>query len=37
MTSDVNGQLSKQELEAAHCWEVDDRVPLRPAMTDFRS
>jgi hypothetical protein len=24
------------ELEAAHCWEADDRVPGRPAMTDFR-
>jgi hypothetical protein len=28
--------LSKQELEAAHCWEADDRVPGRPAMTEFR-
>ena len=24
------------ELEAAHCWEADDRVPRRPAMTEFR-
>ncbi len=28
--------LSKQELEAAHCWEADDQVPRRPAMTGFR-
>ncbi len=28
--------LSRQELEAAHCWEADDRVPLRPEMTEFR-
>jgi hypothetical protein len=27
---------SKQELEAAHCWEADDQVPRRPAMTQFR-
>src|ERR671922_2170173 len=27
---------SRQELEAAHCWEADDRVPGRPEMTDFR-
>jgi hypothetical protein len=27
---------SRQELEAAHCWESDDRVPGRPAMTGFR-
>jgi len=27
---------SKQELEAAHCWEADDQVPRRPAMTRFR-
>jgi hypothetical protein len=27
---------SKEELEAAHCWEADDRVPGRPAMTAFR-
>ena len=27
---------SQQELEAAHCWEADDRVPGRPAMTAFR-
>ncbi len=28
--------LSRRELEAAHCWEADDRVPRRPAMTEFR-
>jgi hypothetical protein len=27
---------SQRELEAAHCWEADDRVPGRPQMTDFR-
>jgi hypothetical protein len=27
---------SKQELETAHCWEAEDRVPGRPEMTDFR-
>jgi len=27
---------SRKELEAAHCWEADDRVPGRPEMTDFR-
>jgi hypothetical protein len=25
-----------KELEAAHCWEADDEVPRRPAMTEFR-
>jgi hypothetical protein len=28
--------LSRAELEAAHCWEADDRVPGRPEMTAFR-
>src|SRR2546423_3394417 len=28
--------LSKEELEAAHCWEADDRVPGRPELTAFR-
>jgi hypothetical protein len=28
--------LSRQELEAVHCWEADDRVPGRPGMTEFR-
>ena len=27
---------SREELEAAYCWEDDDRVPGRPAMTEFR-
>jgi hypothetical protein len=27
---------TKEELEAAHCWEADDRVPRRPEMTAFR-
>jgi hypothetical protein len=27
---------SREELEAAHCWEDDDRVPKRPDMTEFR-
>jgi hypothetical protein len=33
---DVGKVLSKEELEAAHCWEADDRVPRRPEMTEFR-
>jgi hypothetical protein len=32
----VNQALSREELEALHCWEADDRVPGRPQMTDFR-
>jgi hypothetical protein len=27
---------SQEELEAAHCWEAEDRVPGRPEMTAFR-
>src|SRR5262245_54186772 len=27
---------SRAELEAAHCWEADDRVAGRPEMTAFR-
>jgi hypothetical protein len=27
---------TRQELEDAHCWERDDLVPHRPAMTEFR-
>jgi hypothetical protein len=27
---------SKEELQAAHCWEADDHVPRRPEMTAFR-
>jgi hypothetical protein len=33
---DMTDALSQQELEAAHCWEADDRVPGRPEMTAFR-
>jgi len=32
----VSDALSQEELEAAHCWEADDRVPGRPQMTEFR-
>lgn len=28
--------LTREQLEAAHCWEADDRVPRQPATTDFR-
>ena len=28
--------LSREELEAAHCWEADDRVPRQPETTAFR-
>ncbi len=28
--------LSQQELESAHCWEAEDRVPRRPELTEFR-
>ncbi len=28
--------LSREELEAAHCWEAEDRVPGRPGMSEFR-
>ena len=28
--------MNRDELEAAHCWEAEDRVPGRPAMTAFR-
>ena len=28
--------IEQAELEAEHCWEADDRVPRRPAMTEFR-
>jgi hypothetical protein len=34
--NDIGQALSRQELEAVHCWEEDDRVPGRPEMTDFR-
>jgi hypothetical protein len=36
-TGEALGQaLSRQELEALHCWEADDRVAGRPQMTTFR-
>jgi len=28
--------IPQAELEAAHCWEAEDHVPRRPAMTAFR-
>ena len=30
------GPPTKQELEVAYCWEAEDHVPRRPAMTEFR-
>jgi hypothetical protein len=27
---------TRQELEAAHCWEPDDQIKQRPEMTEFR-
>jgi hypothetical protein len=32
----VSAPPSQSELEAEHCWEADDRVPGRPAMTAYR-
>jgi hypothetical protein len=32
----VDAGPSREELEAAHCWEAADRVPGQAAMTDFR-
>jgi hypothetical protein len=32
----VGDDLSRETLEALHCWEAADRVPGRPEMTDFR-
>jgi hypothetical protein len=32
----TSSTLTEEELEAAHCWEADDRVPGRPAMTELR-
>jgi hypothetical protein len=34
--SNVAVTVSQEELEAAYCWEADDHVPRRPAMTEFR-
>lgn len=39
MTSDVpspGDPIDREVLEAAACWEADDNVPRRPAMTAFR-
>jgi hypothetical protein len=27
---------TRQELEAAHCWEADDQIARRPAISEFR-
>jgi len=32
----VAATLTREELEAAHCWETDDRVPRRKELTEFR-
>jgi hypothetical protein len=32
----VEDVLSKEELQALHCWEADDHVPRRPEITEFR-
>jgi hypothetical protein len=32
----VSGAPSREELEALYCWEAEDHVPGRPAMTRFR-
>jgi PD-(D/E)XK nuclease superfamily len=32
----VTEEPSREELEAAHCWEEGDRVPGKPELTDFR-
>jgi hypothetical protein len=32
----VSDPLSQEELEAAHCWDPEDQVQRRPAMTAFR-
>jgi hypothetical protein len=34
--STVTDTPSREELEAAHCWEEVDRIPGRPELTDFR-
>jgi hypothetical protein len=34
--TDVAVAASRDELEAAHCWETDDHVPKRPEMTAYR-
>jgi hypothetical protein len=35
-TASGSREPSQAELEAARCWEADDRVPGRPEMTAFR-
>jgi hypothetical protein len=32
----MTAPLTRQELEAAYCWEADDRMPGRPEMTELR-
>jgi hypothetical protein len=32
----VPAEISREDLEAAHCWEAADRVPGRPGTTAFR-
>jgi hypothetical protein len=32
----MDGVPSREELQTANCWEADDQVPRRPAMTEFR-
>jgi hypothetical protein len=32
----VEDVLSREELEAAYCWEAEDHVPRHPELTDFR-
>lgn len=34
--SDADAMPSRDELEAAHCWDASDVIPRRPAMTSFR-
>ena len=36
MIGNMAEALSQEELEALHCWEPEDRVPGRPAMTEVR-
>ena len=36
MLDHVAATLTRQRLEAAHCWEADDQVPRKPQMTEFR-
>src|SRR4051812_16502654 len=36
MPPGVEAPVTREELEAAQCWETSDVVPRRPAMTEFR-